>query len=121
VNEGNEEAFSHMGEYGIAPAAMSEGYAFPFRAYLHQSHERHIPLLLPAKPLSGGRLLAFSPENTLSDGAANSNTKGFFDDDNILPWDTWVWYVTNDPISNFEWWRGCDSYLLSWVPDSLGR
>lgn len=82
-------------------------------------HKRDLSLYLPAEPLNGGRLLAFSPENTLSDGAANFNTDGFFDDDNIPPWDTWIWYVTNDPVNNFEWWRGCDSYLLSWVPDSL--
>lgn len=81
--------------------------------------ERTIPLLPSAEPLRYGRLLAFSPDNTLSDGAANFNTDGFFDDDNIPPWDTWIWYATNDPVNNFEGWRGCDSYLLSWVPDSL--
>jgi hypothetical protein len=69
--------------------------------------------------LSRGRILAFAPDGTLQDGAANVATNGFLDDDNIPPWDTWIWYVTNDPVSNLEWWRGCDSYLLSWVPDSL--
>jgi hypothetical protein len=69
--------------------------------------------------LNCGRLLAFAPDGTLQDGAANVATDGFLDDDNIPPWDTWVWYVTDDPVNNLEWWRGCDSYLLSWVPDSL--
>src|SRR5258708_4477914 len=81
--------------------------------------EQSIPLLPLAKPLIGGRLLAFTPDGTLSDGAANLATQGFFDDDNIPAWDTWIWYVTNDRVSNLEWWRGCDSYLLSWVSDSL--
>jgi len=81
--------------------------------------EQSIPLLPLAKPLIGGRLLAFTPDGTLSDGAAKLATQGFFDDDNIPAWDTWIWYVTNDRVSNLEWWRGCDSYLLSWVPDSL--
>lgn len=81
--------------------------------------KRNLSLPSLANPLSGGRLLAFTPDGTLSDGAANFNTDGFLDDDNIPPWDTWIWYVTNDPVGNLEWWRGCDSYLLSWVPDSL--
>jgi hypothetical protein len=72
-------------------------------------------------PLRGGRLLAFTPDGTLQDGAANIATDGFLDDDNIPPWDTWIWYVTNDPVSKPEFWSGTvtDSYLLSWVPESL--
>lgn len=78
-----------------------------------------IPLLQLVKPLTGGRLLAFTPDGTLSDGAAKLATQGFVDDDNLPAWDTWIWYVTNDLVSNLEWWRGCNSYLLSWVPDVL--
>jgi hypothetical protein len=74
-----------------------------------------------AKRLNGGRLLAFTPDGTLQDGAATLATDGFLDDDNIPPWDTWIWYVINDPVSTPEFWSGTvtDSYLLSWVPDSL--
>lgn len=78
--------------------------------------------LLPfEKPLTSGRLLAFTPDGTLSDGAAAVATYGFFDDDNVPAWDTWIWYVTNDFVSKPEHWCGgvTDSYLLSWVPDSL--
>jgi len=81
--------------------------------------EQGIPLLQFVKPLTGGRLLAFTPDGTLSDGAAKLATQGFVDDDNLPAWDTWIWYVTNDRVSNLEWWRGCNSYLLSWVPDVL--
>lgn len=71
--------------------------------------------------LNSGRFLAFTPDGTLQDGAANLATYGFFDDDNIPAWDTWLWYVTNDFVSKPEHWCGgvTDSYLLSWVPDSL--
>lgn len=78
-------------------------------------------LLLFEKPLTSGRLLAFTPDGTLSDGAAYAATYGFFDDDNIPAWDTWIWYVTNDLVSKPEHWCGTvtDSYLLSWVPETL--
>jgi hypothetical protein len=71
--------------------------------------------------LNGGRLLAFTPDGTLQDGAANVGTDGFLDDDNLPPWDTWIWYATNDLVSTPERWSGTvtDSYLLSWIPDSL--
>jgi hypothetical protein len=57
--------------------------------------------------LRGGRLLLFAPENNLSDGAAEYASMGFFDVDNVPPWDTW--------IVMFE------KYLVSWVPPQLVR
>jgi hypothetical protein len=77
----------------------------------------------PAKDLCGGRLLAFDADGTLSDGVANSESNGFFDDDNVPPYDTWVWFVydeayrrrmagteTADRLPAFE------TYLVAWVP-----
>jgi hypothetical protein len=81
--------------------------------------QQGIPCPQFAKHLSGGRLLAFTPDGTLSDGAATVATQGFFDWDNMAAWDTWIWYVTNDPVNNLPWWRGCDSFLLTWVPTVL--
>jgi hypothetical protein len=49
--------------------------------------------IAPAATLAGGRLLLFDPEGTLSDGAAEASTDGFYDADNVPPWDTWVLYV----------------------------
>jgi hypothetical protein len=62
----------------------------------------------PATPIehfADGKLLLFAPEETLSDGAATYASKGFFDVDNIPPWDTWVCYF--------------ERYVVSWVPPRL--
>jgi hypothetical protein len=77
----------------------------------------------PAKDLCGGRLLAFDADGTLSDGVANSESNGFFDDDNVPPYDTWLWFVydeayrrrmagteTSERLPAFE------TYLVAWVP-----
>jgi hypothetical protein len=63
--------------------------------------------------LRGGRLLAFFPDESLSDGAAESETGGFFDVDNTPPWDAWVALFRND--SAFP---GTD-LLVTWVPAEL--
>lgn len=57
-------------------------------------------------PSSTGRLLLYYPHETLSDGAAWQITSGYFDDWNMPPWDTWIWY---GQMTGGE-------YLLSWVP-----
>ena len=59
----------------------------------------------PAQGLASGRLLFFAPDDNLADGAAMVDSEGFFDVDNVPPWDTWVWYH--------------GSYLISWVPPQL--
>ncbi len=53
----------------------------------------------------------FYPASSLSDGAAEDTSSGFFDADNQPPWDTWVTY---EPVSGVE--RG---RILCWVPGSL--
>jgi hypothetical protein len=55
--------------------------------------------------LEGGRLLLYAPDENLFDGAAQYTSKGFFDVNNIPPWDTWVCFYEN--------------YLVSWVPPRL--
>jgi hypothetical protein len=60
--------------------------------------------------LALGRLLIFYPYETLADGAAFDNSKGFFDYWNIPPWDTWFWYC--------EFADGQQA-LFSWVPPQL--
>jgi hypothetical protein len=66
--------------------------------------ERRYPSA-PLPGLSGGRLLLYSPDENLFDGAAQYSSKGFFDVDNIPPWDTWVCFT--------------ERYLVSWVPPQL--
>jgi hypothetical protein len=53
----------------------------------------------------GGRLLLYFPQENLADGAARVNSGGFYDDDNVPPWDIWVGFS-----------RGA---LISWVPPAL--
>jgi hypothetical protein len=59
----------------------------------------------PASNLQGGRLLLYAPDENLFDGAAEVQSKGFFDVNNIPPWDTWICFF--------------EQYLVSWVPPKL--
>jgi hypothetical protein len=53
----------------------------------------------------GGRLLLYSPSENLACGAAEASSNGFFDANNVPPWDIWV---------DFS-----EGTLLSWVPPAL--
>jgi len=69
--------------------------------------------------LCGGRLVAYFPSFNLADGAAAAESKGFFDVDNIPPYDTWVWMV--QCVSRVEYADRTTSemeasYLVAWVP-----
>jgi hypothetical protein len=55
--------------------------------------------------LGGGRLLEFNPSETLMDGAAKYSSNGFFDVNNVPPWDIWVAFS--------------ERTLVSWVPPVL--
>jgi hypothetical protein len=52
-----------------------------------------------------GRLLLFVPSETLADGAAQHSSNGFFDMNNVPPWDIWVGFS--------------EGTLVSWVPPAL--
>jgi hypothetical protein len=70
--------------------------------------------------LGNGRLLLYFPDANLADGAAELETSGFFDIENVPPWDTWIGLFRDEPadISFVD-------YLVSWVPaefvDSVER
>jgi hypothetical protein len=55
----------------------------------------------------GGRLLLYAPQDNLACGAAECLSLGFFDVDNVPPWDTWILVL--------------GKYLVSWVPPQLVR
>lgn len=57
-----------------------------------------------AEYAKGGRVLLYFPEENLACGAAQVGSGGFYDEDNVPPWDIWVGF-----------WDGA---LLSWVPPS---
>jgi hypothetical protein len=52
-----------------------------------------------------GRLLAYFPHENLADGAADFSSGGFYDVNNVPPWDLWVSFS--------------DGVLISWVPLGL--
>ena len=54
---------------------------------------------------SKGKLLLYEPLETVTDGAAASSSRGFFDINDAPPWDTWFLYS--------------DGTIFSWVPESL--
>jgi hypothetical protein len=62
------------------------------------------------KDLGGGRLLAYFPDANLCCGAAEDETNGFFDIDNVPAWDTWVAYFAGGKRHSYT------SYLISWIP-----
>jgi hypothetical protein len=55
--------------------------------------------------LAGGRLLIYEPDYNVEDGASQYTSKGYFDEQDAPPWDTWVCYF--------------DCQLISWVPPCL--
>jgi hypothetical protein len=54
---------------------------------------------------ASGRLLLYIPSDNLADGAAQHSSNGFFDVNNVPPWDIWV---------DFS-----ERTLVSWVPPVL--
>jgi hypothetical protein len=54
---------------------------------------------------AGGRLLLYVPSENLADGAAQYSSNGFFNVNNVPPWDIWVAFS--------------ERTLVSWVPMAL--
>jgi hypothetical protein len=65
--------------------------------------------------LCGGRLLVYFPDANLADGAAEVESRGFFDVHNAPPWDTWI-ALAEDPREVAVSYR---QYLVAWVPPEL--
>jgi hypothetical protein len=59
-----------------------------------------------------GRLLRYSPDESLFDGAAEQVTNGFFDWNNEPPWDLWLGYVVEK--SERRW-----GYVVCWIPPTF--
>jgi hypothetical protein len=89
----------HLGE---AQQATDEA---PWQAaveFVVRERRKRLPSPLVAAP---GRIVAFQPGETLSDGAADAVTAGFFDLNNTPPWDTWVGFR--------------EGTLYAWIPQAL--
>ena len=86
-------------------------------SYLDAVHNvvtlRRRPKALVMKdPLEGGRLMVYFPGADLADGAAEQETKGFFDVNNAPPWDTWVGFFRDSSGSDTSY----AQYLVAWIP-----
>ncbi len=73
--------------------------------------------ILPAKGLAGGRLVVYDPDQNRFDSMALVEWFGYFDWDNLPPWDTWIAYVRDEERER----QGLShpSYLVAWVPPDL--
>lgn len=65
-----------------------------------------------SRDLRSGRLLCYFPDANLADGAAEVASGGFFDINNIPPWDTWVGLYRSDLRD-----VSLRVYLISYVPE----
>ena len=78
------------------------------------NHSRDAHPVRTGHDFLGGRLLVYFPDGELSDGAAEIESRGFFDVNNAPPWDTWIALFRDDSadISSRD-------HLVSWVPKEL--
>jgi hypothetical protein len=67
--------------------------------------DTNIEIAEPAQAQSRGKILLYEPLETVTDGAAASSSRGFFDIQDAPPWDTWFLYSGGT--------------IFSWVPESL--
>ena len=66
--------------------------------------------------LAGGRLLIYFPNDDLACGAAEQETSGFFDINNVPAGDTWVMYF-RDQYPNPDSFD--TEYLIAWIPPAF--
>jgi hypothetical protein len=68
--------------------------------------------------LSGGRLLVCTGlDESVWDGAAQAESRGFFDINDLAPWDTWICYVRPQGEDNGR--TGQAPFVMSWVPSAF--
>jgi len=71
----------------------------------------------PASSVAGGRLLVLDPRVTFSIGQARTYSNGYFDTEDLPPWDTWVMQVPEpSPAPRTDPRRMTPHYLVAWVP-----
>jgi hypothetical protein len=68
--------------------------------------------------LSGGRLLVCTGlDESVWDGAAQAESRGTFDINDLAPWDTWICYVRPQSEDNGR--TGQAPFVMSWVPSAF--
>ncbi|WP_253903345.1 hypothetical protein [Corallococcus exiguus] len=104
---------------GFQPRLLVDGDRFQMMERVisnrHCAVRGRPPRALPPREgarLQGGRLIVYFPDDNTCDGGAELATRGYFDVDNIPPWDTWVGMFREDPESDTQ----SADYLIAWVP-----
>lgn len=72
-----------------------------------------------AESLSNGKLFVHDFDGNASDGASAGASNFFLDNDNVPPWDLWLFYVPSevldkDPAFSYSW--TLSSFLIAWIP-----
>lgn len=108
-----EDLAHSLRTHSLAPNPL-EGTRAKVVLSVLRNREWHLPRkpepIVSDKQLEGGRLLCYYPDANLADAAAAVQSAGYFDNENVPPWDTWVGlYSSGGP-------RSYDIYLISYVP-----
>jgi hypothetical protein len=97
------------------PRIMQPSYAAGVEDVSRNRHAAlHWPRPKPRRDLAGGRILVYGPDEEASDGAAEAETKGFFDVYNCPPWDTWLALTQ---FGNGK--QGRAAHLFAWIPPAF--
>ena len=91
-------ALDEFGDDGLWAKAVAEVVAKRSRLTARTSSEKRDTDV-------GGRLLLYTPSKNLACGAAEASSNGFFDVNNVPPWDIWV---------DFS-----EGILVNWIPPAL--
>ena len=70
---------------------------------------------LPLRVSAAGRFMLHLPDQNLCDGYSQQISDGFFDGDNVPPWDTWVSFH----VEQVAWLPYPCRYILCYVPMSV--
>lgn len=71
---------------------------------------KNTKLLLLGEVQKLGKIIFANPTESITDGAAQDYSKGYFDVYEFPPWDTWIGVSDEFEISK--------NYILAWVPNS---
>jgi len=85
----------------------TQGYKSFFAARTQRLRDENTPVIPISQDMAGGKLLIFCSDWCLCEGAMSIASNGFFGDDDLPAWDTWVYY---EPFND---------HLICWIPSEL--
>ena len=99
----------------IGPRVLASGYRDAVRSVVQARRLHSTGLRLLDDLPEGGRLLAYFPDEDLACGGAEAASDGYFDINNVPPWDTWVLMIEQPDQP-----RGSvGNCLIAWVPPAF--